>query len=191
MKLIEFKNNLAQRIYLDYIDQCKSVIRVLSDDDQEECLMEVNSYIYEYLQDNPDKDEILALKTILERIGSPAITMKEVVAHKKIDQALQSYKLNHLLQALWLNLSNGIAYVLLFIMTLLLLCFPIVILMKVLYPHKTGLFVGKGIFFMGMVDLDGSQQELLGQWFIPVVCLLGLVLYFVILVLLRFVRNKK
>lgn len=191
MKLIEFKNTNAQRIYTDYINRSKRVIRILSNEDQEDCLMEINSYIFEYIQNHQNEDETSALLNILERLGSPEITLKEVVAAKKIDQAVKTFNLKHLIEALFLNLRNGLVYIVLFVLTLLLVCFPILIVMEILYPEETGLFVGEKTFFFGMTDPKSGIQEVLGSAFIPVVILLGVGFYFLIVFLLKLVKNKK
>jgi len=72
MKAIEFKNPASQRVYNNYINRCKRVVQILSKEDQEECLMEVNSYIYEYITDHRE-DEMTALLNILDRLGDPEI----------------------------------------------------------------------------------------------------------------------
>jgi uncharacterized membrane protein len=191
MKAITFKHDTSQRIYNDYIGRCRRVISILSATDQEDCLMEVNSYIHEYIQNHQEDNETTALLNILDRLGSPETTLKEVVAAKKIDQAVKTFNLKHLVQALLLNLRNGIVYIILFLMTIFLISFPIAIVMELLYPKKTGLFVGKGHFFLGMIDEKLNVPEVLGNWFIPVIILAGLIFYFIIIFLLRIVKNKK
>lgn len=191
MKPIEFKNQASQRVYNDYMNRCRRVINILSDEDQKECLMEVNSYIYEYVNNHQHEEELTALLNIIERLGPPEITLKEVVADKKINQAVRTFNLKHLIQALLLNLRNGIAYIILFIMTLTLICFPVVIIMEIINPVKTGLWVGKGHFAFGQVFPQAGVNEVLGNFFIPVVILLGILLYFLIIFLLKLVKSKK
>ncbi|MFD2523176.1 DUF1700 domain-containing protein [Emticicia soli] len=191
MKPIEFKNQASQRVYNDYMNRCKRVIKILSDSDQQECLMEVNSYIYEYVNNHQHEEELTALLNIIERLGAPEVTLKEVVASKKINQAVRTFNLKHLIQALSLNLRNGIAYIILFIMTLTLLCFPVVIIMEILNPVKTGLWVGKGHFVFGQVLPQAGVNEVLGNFFIPVVIVLGILLYLLIIFLLKLVKSKK
>ncbi|AFK01920.1 hypothetical protein Emtol_0768 [Emticicia oligotrophica DSM 17448] len=191
MKLIEFKNTNAQRIYTDYINRSKRVTKILSNEDQEDCLMELNSYIYEYIQNHQNEDETTALLNIIERLGSPEITLKEVVAAKKIDQAVRTFNLKHLIQALFLNLRNGLVYIVLFILTIMLASFPILIVLELLHPIETGLFIGKRKFFFGIANPNAGFYEVLGNTFIPVVILLGVAFYFLIIFLLKLVKNKK
>ncbi len=191
MKRISFHNTAAQRIYDDYIMRCQRILRTLPASDQEECLMETNSYIYEYMQQHQQEDETNALLNILERLGSPDTTLKEVVAAKKIDQAVKTFNLKHLIQALLLNLRNGFVYVILLMMTILLISFPITIVFKLFYPAQTGLYVGNGDFFIGVDDDQHDTTEVLGNWFIPVISVIGLMSYFIIIFLLKIVKNKK
>jgi uncharacterized membrane protein len=191
MKLIEFKNTDTQRIYNDYINRSKRAVKILSDEDQEDCLMEINSYIYEYIQNNPQEQELTAMLNILERLGDPEITLKEVVATKKIDQAVRTFNIKHLMQALLLNLRNGVVYIILFLMVLFGVCFPILIVLKLIYPEKTGLYVGEHTFFFGITTPKEGVSEILGNWFIPVVILLSVIFYFIIIFLLKLVKTKK
>ena len=181
MKLIEFKNTDTQRIYNDYISRCRRAVRILSVADQEDCLMEINSYIYEYIQNNPQKKELSAMLDILERLGNPEITLKEVVAAKKIDQAVKTFNIKHLIEALLLNLRNGTIYIILFIMALFGASFPILIVLKLIFPAQTGLNVGNGTFYFGIIPKRAGVSEVLGDWFIPVVILLGVLFYFIII----------
>jgi apolipoprotein N-acyltransferase len=63
--------------------------------------------------------------------------------------------------------------------------------MKMLYPAKTGLFIGNGSFLFGTFWQQPQQSEVLGNAFIPVVALLGLGFYFLVIFLLKLVRNNK
>lgn len=191
MKLIEFKNIDTQRVYNDYINRSKRAVKILSAEDQEDCLMEINSYIYEYIQNNPQEKELTAMLNILERLGDPEITLKEVVAAKKIDQAVRTFNVKHLMQALLLNLKNGVVYVILFIMALLGACFPILIVLKLIFPELTGLYVGNHTLFFGITPKRHGVSEVLGNWFIPSVILLGVLFYFIIIFLLKLIKNKK
>ena len=191
MKLIEFIDAATQRVYQNYINRCIRVVKILSSEDQEDCMMEVNSYIYEYIQNQKNEAEMTSLLNILERMGDPEITLKEVVAGKKIDQAIKTFNLKYLVQALFLNLKNGVVYVILAFMTLLLVSFPILIVMEILYPNEMGLHIGERTFFFGITTQKESISEVLGNGFIPVVIVLGIAFYFIIIFLLKLIKNKK
>jgi uncharacterized membrane protein len=190
MKVIEFKNPASQRVYNSYIERCKRVVRLLSQQDQTECLMEVNSYIYEYINDQSG-DEMTALLNILDRLGDPEITLKEVVATKKIDQAIKTFNIKYLLQAIFLNIRNGAAYILLAFMTVMLVTFPVLIVMKLINPAQTGIWVGPGTFFFGTTESTDKFHEISGHFFIPIVIILGVLLYLLIIYILKAIRKKK
>jgi uncharacterized membrane protein len=191
MKAIEFKDPACQRVYNSYIERCKRVVKILSVQDQEECLMEVNSYIYEYINDHHE-DEMTGLLNILDRLGDPEITLREVVASKKIDQAIKTYNIKYLFQALFLNLRNGAAYILLAFMTVLLVTFPVLIVMKLIAPSKTGIWVGPHTFFLGIIsNKPDGIREIAGNYFIPIVIVLSILLYLLIITILKALRKKK
>ena len=187
MKSLQLDNNSSQRIYDDYIVRCKKSLRILSEEDREDCLLEINSYIYEYLDDNKlnGKDEIENLLNILDRIGIPEETFKELIASKKIIQAVYTYNPKVLIQALILNIQNGFIYIILSILFLFLTTFQILIILKLIKPDSVGLYVGFQTFFFGFIDSDKNLTEVLGNWFIPTSIIISLVLYFLILFVLQ------
>jgi uncharacterized membrane protein len=204
MNTLSFKNNSAQRIYNDYIKRCKNATRILSKGDQEDCLLEINSHIYEYLSANHTGDELESLLNILERLGPPEEILKEIVATKKIGEATRTFNPKHLIQALLLNISNGIIYIILFILFLFELCFPVLIVLKIIYPDRTGFFIGNDGNFLfgyhtksisggigaGNYNMDSSTEQL-GNWFIPVTIIIALLVYTGIILLLKSIKKIK
>jgi uncharacterized membrane protein len=191
MKRIEFKEEAAERIYSDYLRRSERSLKRLSEKDRNEILMEINSHIFEYLQDHSKEDELSALLNVIERLGAPEETLREQIASRKIDQAIQTYNLKHLLQALVLNIGNGIIYILLSILTLITACFPILVLLKLIFPAKTGYFRGPDYNNFGYISDADKSHELLGNWFIPIMIILGAFFYFLVFLLLKLVRTKK
>jgi hypothetical protein len=187
MKLLQLENSSAQRIYDDYIVRCKKSLRILSKEDEEDCLLEINSYIYEYLDANKEngKDIVENLLNILERIGTPEETFKELIASKKLRQAVKTFNPKVLMQALFLNIQSGFIYILLSILYLILTAFPILIILKLVKPQNTGLYVGFNSFFFGFTDSRNDVTEVLGNWFIPTSIISAIVLYFLILFILQ------
>jgi HAAS domain-containing protein len=204
MKAISFDNQSAQRVYNDYIQRCRRATSILSVKDREDVLLEINSHIYEYLSANGTKDEMETLLNVLERLGAPEETLKEIVASKKIGQATLTFNPKHLIQALALNLTNGVIYIVLFVLFLFEIAFPVLIVMKIMYPDRVGLYTkGNGGFLYGYVSQAGSggisvgfsnhaeRTEILGSWFIPVTLLVGLLIYTGIILLLKIVKKNK
>jgi uncharacterized membrane protein len=191
MKLIEFNSPDARHIYEDYIKRSKKQVAVLSEAEQEECLMEINSHIYEALQSEGGDNEVENLRNILKRLGMPEEIFPDIVAEIKINQAIKTYNPKHLVHALLLNIRRGFIYVLLSILTLFLATFPILLIMKLILPQHTGLFIGDGSVSFGVFRNHEGMKEILGYWFIPIVVLLFTLLYFLIFLLLKQTKRIK
>ncbi len=189
MKAIQFTDRNTQRIYNDYIDRCKRSIHILSEKDKEDCLLEINSHIYEFLEANTAKNELENLLNILERLGAPEETLKEVVALKKTKEAIRTLHPKHLAQSIFLNIRNGIFYIILSLLAVLVLLSPVLIILKIIYPKNTGCFYGENYFFFGYASNISTVNEVLGNWFIPVIATMGTSLYFLIIFLLK-QKNK-
>jgi hypothetical protein len=204
MKAIPFDNPSAQRVYNDYIQRCRRVTTILSEKDREEVLLEINSHIYEYLCANTTTDQMEALLNVLERLGAPEETLKEIVATKKIGQATRTFNPKHLIQALALNLTNGVIYIVISVLFLFEITFPTLIVLKLIYPGRVGLYTyPNGSFLFGYHNkaLRGgigvgsfnpaNGTEILGAWFIPVSLLLAGLIYIGIILLLKAVKKIK
>ncbi|MDP9041403.1 MAG: hypothetical protein M3N30_05435 [Bacteroidota bacterium] len=192
MKLISFRDASAQRVYNNYIQRCKKAVSILPDKDQEECLLEINSHIYEFLADHPSENEMKELLDVLDRLGPPEETLKNIVAAKKIEQATRTFNPKHLLQALVLNISNGIIYFILLVLYLLLLCFPILGILKFIRPGHVGYFISdNGRFWFGYVATVEHSKELLGYWFIPIIMVATGIIYIAIILILAILRKIK
>jgi len=187
MKSLQLENKSAQRIYNDYIARCSKSLKILSAADKEECLLEINSYIYEYLEANNKngKDEIENLLNILDRLGIPEETFKELIASKKMNQAVRTFNPKVLVQALFLNIGNGFIYILLSFLFLIEVCFVALIVLKLIYPRRVGLFIGSHSFVIGYSNPQAIETELLGNWFIPAAMIATAVLYFFSLFILK------
>lgn len=190
MKALQFTNSNAQRVYSDYINRCRKAVRILSVTDQEDCLMEINSHIHEYLVNNKNEDETADLLTILERLGNPDETLKEVVAVKKTRQAVKSLNPKHVVESLALNIKNGVFYILLSLLFLLSGLFFLLAILKVVFYKNVGCYIGDGAFYFGFSDGKPGVREVLGHWFIPVAISAGLILYYLIILLLK-IKNKQ
>jgi hypothetical protein len=204
MKAIPFDNPSAQRVYNDYIQRCRRVTAILSARDREDVLLEINSHIYEYLCANNATDQMEALLNVLERLGAPEETLKEIVATRKIGEATRTFNPKHLIQALALNLTNGVIYIIISALFLFEITFPTLIVLKLIYPNRVGLFTyDNGSFLLGYHNkaLSGgigigsfnhaNGTEILGAWFIPVSLLLAALIYIGIILLLKAVKKIK
>jgi len=198
MKNIEFKESASRRVYHDYISRIKKTTNSLSTSDQKDVLLEFNSHIYEALLRNQNRNEIDQLLDVLDRLGIPEEVLKPLVADKKLEQATTTFNPLHVARALILNITNGITYIIFFVLYLMLFGFVYLIYAKIVHPDEVGLFFKNDSFMVlgrtGQENLSGSEiTELLGNWFIPVMLVSILVFYLVITLLLRLKRkiNKK
>lgn len=196
MKLIQFEDPTAQKLYNNYIGQAKKATKVLSSTDQEDILMELNSHIYEAIQrDGTEHSEIEVLVNIIDQLGAPTEILKPLIADKKMDQATKTFNPIHIAKALVLNITNGITYVIFALLYLSLFMGLFLIGAKILDPQGVGLFFRSDKFFVlgRNPDLlaDPAIEEMLGHWFIPTIALFTITLYFLITLLLKFKNQLK
>ncbi|GAO44435.1 hypothetical protein FPE01S_03_04720 [Flavihumibacter petaseus NBRC 106054] len=188
-KKLQFKISDAQRIYENYLKQIKSATKKLPREDQQDILMELNSHIYESMaKKNPETGEVTNLLTVLDRIGVPDEVLKPLVAERKLNQAIRTFNPVHVIQALMLNLSYGITYIIFFISYLFIAAFSFLAVAKLFYPSSVGFYYKKGeIFRYGVFASNDNLQafEVLGNWFIPVTVLFAFVFYFIITIFLK------
>jgi hypothetical protein len=192
MKRIVFINPTAQKIYDDYFARVSRCISILNDDDQLEVLMELNSHIYEATHMAPPAIEVDTLVNTLEKLGAPEVVLQPAVAYKKIQQAGRSFNPVHIFQALYLNISNGVGFLVMGVIYLLTFAFGSLAVIKVISPVHTGLFLKGGQFFaFGYThDLPPGLIELLGDWFIVAVLVLMGIFYFLNTLLFRLLKKK-
>ncbi len=193
MKNIEFKDKSAQQIYDNYIRRIRRTIAVLSEDDKQDVLMEFNSHIYEGILNDNNNKEVEKLLKITQDLGDPELVLKPLVAEKKLNQATRTFNPKHIFQAILLNIKNGFVYSIFAILYILLFGFGVLMVLKIMYPDHTGLFLKDGKFeVLGMLETDdNSITEVLGNWFIPTVFFSALVSYFLLTILLRTAKKKK
>jgi uncharacterized membrane protein len=191
MKRITFKNATAQKIYDDYFKRANRCISMLSANDQLDMLMELNSHIYEATHEVTAENEIDVLVDTLQKLGDPEEILKPAVAYHKAQQAGRTFNPKHIIQALSLNIFNGVAYVIIAIVYLLILASGSLIVLKLIYPSHTGLFAGSGRFFFGYsTQTQAGTNELLGSWFIITMVGLMLLFYFLNTLLFRLLKKK-
>ncbi|MDR1056134.1 MAG: hypothetical protein LBL90_10040 [Prevotellaceae bacterium] len=187
MKNIEFSDKNATSLYDKYIRDVKEIIRILSKEDQNDILMEINSHIYESMQRNITDSEIDRIVETLDKLGNPRDSLSALIADRKLFQATKTFCPTHVVKALSLNISNGFIYVIFCILYLFLFGFIFLIFVKILYPHNTGLFIGEDEAHFGFIAniTDNTSLEILGDWFIPVNIVVMVFTYLLITLLLK------
>jgi len=189
MKQLEFKQQAAQRIYDDYIKRINRTIASLSRADQQDIQLEFNSHIYESMQGSTSESEIDSLLDVLQKLGAPEEVLIQLVADKKLEQATRTFNPAHIFKALALNISNGVSYTIFIILYLILGVGVFSVGAKIFYPEKVGFYVYEKGWSIGIGENTGT--EVLGNWFIPVMLGVLLVLYILTTLMLRLIRTLK
>jgi HAAS len=189
MKQLEFKQEAAQRIYDDYIKRINRTVATLSNADQQDIQLEFNSHIYESMQGSNKESEIDSLLDVLQKLGAPEEVLTQLVADKKLEQATKTFNPAHIFKALALNISNGISYTIFALLYLILGIGVFSVGAKIFYPDKVGFYVYEKGWSIGIGENSGT--EVLGNWFIPVMLSVLLVLYILTTLMLRLIRKLK
>jgi uncharacterized membrane protein len=190
MNKIVFKDNSAQKIYEDYFKRINKNATLLSKEDKEDLMMEFNSHIYEGMQNVNNSNEVATLLLLIDQLGAPEEVIKPLVAEKKLNQAKKTFNPVHVFTALFLNVKGVIAYIVLGLLSFLFLGLIITIFTKIIYPNQTGLFFKEGKYmFFGYTKLPNIGNEILGNFYIPVVLLIVTIFYFIITLLLRLIKK--
>jgi uncharacterized membrane protein len=193
---IKFNQAASKRVYEDYMKRVRKATHSLSKETQEDIYMEFNSHIFEAMQQKDNAHEIDTLLDILEKLGAPEEVLKPLVADKKLEQATTTFNPVHIFKALALNFTNGISYIIFFVLYLLLFGFVFLIFAKMIHPAEVGLFY-KDTRFMVLGLTQGTREsgvtEVLGNWFIPVMLFAIVLFYMLITLILKFKKriNKK
>lgn len=185
---IKFSQEASKRVYNDYMKRVKKATSSLSKQNQDDIYMEFNSHIFEAIQQKSGINEIDLLLDILEKLGIPEEVLKPFVADKKLEQATKTFNPIHVFKALVLNFTNGISYIIFFILYLFLFGFVFLIGAKIVNPAEVGLYSKDASFFVLGISSEAKQSgvsELLGNWFIPVMLILTVAFYFLITLLLK------
>ncbi len=195
MKPIKFKQNAAQKIYTDYLKRIRQTTKTLPAKDSDEILMEWNSHIYEGTKDTTTENEVENLLVILDKLGSPEEVLKPLIATKKIQQATKTFNPIHLIQALALNITNGVSYLIFSFLYFFLFSGVFLIFAKIFNPNVGLYYKGNEFKVLGLIKNIENKEltEVLGNWFIPLILLSIVVLYVVITLLLKlklFIKNK-
>lgn len=189
-KEIQFTDRNVQRVYKNYINSVKNATKTLSQSDRNEVLMEFNSHIYESLKNNDNTSELDNLLNAIEKLGAPEEVLKPLIADKLLEKATKSFNPIDVFKALALNIGNGISYIIFAFLYFCLLGFIFLIFAKIKNGDKLGMYVKDGEFqAIGMLSNSTDYQEVLGNWFIPVMLLSTVVLYFFITLLLKLKKS--
>lgn len=158
--------------------------------------MEFNSHIYEGTINTDTPNEVDNLLAVLDKLGIPEEVLKPLVADKKLQQATKTFNPIHLIQALALNITNGISYVIFSLLYLFIFSGIFLIIAKVFNPNVGMYYKGNEFRVLGLIkNIEHSElKEVLGYWFIPAMLIAIIILYITTTLLLklkRFINHKK
>jgi len=196
MKHIKFNKNASQKIYNDYLKRIELTTKTLPKVDRNEILMEFNSHIYEGTINTDITNEVDNLMAVLDKLGIPEEVLKPLVADKKLQQATKTFNPIHLIQALALNITNGISYVIFSLLYLFIFSGIFLIIAKIFNPNVGMYYKGNEFRVLGFIkNIEHSElKEILGYWFIPAMFIAIIILYVATTLLLklkRFINHKK
>lgn len=193
-KEIQFSDSNAQRVYKNYINSIKNVTKPLKQSDRNEVLMEFNSHIYESLQNKVNISELDTLLNSIDKLGAPEEVLKPLIADKLLERATKSFNPIDIFRALALNITNGISYIIFALLYLCLGGFFFLIFAKITNGDNVGWFVQNGKFrAIGIISNPSNYEEILSNWFIPVMIISTIILYLGITLLLKIkkiINNK-
>jgi hypothetical protein len=194
MKRSDFDSIKAYKIYADYIEQVNGIISILHKDDILDIINEIDSHIYEsFIYNRAIVSEEERIKTVIRNLGEPQSYLKPVIAERQLKQAINRYDIFGIFKGIWATLLTGGQYVIALVMYLLILSCGFLVIAKIFYPHKTGLFVEDGNFVgLGYLSqINAEAIELLGYWLIPVLIVSCVIFYFFMtFILKKIVRIK-
>ena len=183
---IPFVDQNAQRVYENYINNLQATLKPLNNNQIEDVMMEFNSHIYEHIQHNKETPELNNLLDAIDKLGPLQIVLKPLIADKLLEKATKSFNPIDVFKALILNFTNGVSYIIFFILYLSLGSFVFLIIAK-LFDNSVGMYYKKNEYAVLGIRSDlPESSELAGNWFIPIMLLAIIILYFLITLLLKF-----
>lgn len=189
---IKFAQVATERVYKNYMSRVRKATEPLTAQNQDDIYMEINSHIFEGLNKRKAENEIDVLLDLLEKLGNPEEVLKPLVADKKLDQAMRTFNPVHIFKALILNFTNGVSYIIFFILYVMLFGFVFMIFAKIFNPSEIGMYYKNNSFLvLGMSNNSDRTAitEVLGNWFIPVMLLSIVLFYLLITLLLKFKKS--
>ena len=190
MNTIKFMDAGAQEIYDSYLKKVFHVMAGMDASFKDNMLMEINSHIYEGINQLEEGTELEKLKLLLQGLGEPRDYLKAMVVANASRKGLL-YQFRPFYKGFFRVSTYSFKYVSFFAVYLLLFLMAFVFVAKIFVPSQTGLFFkGNEPVAFGFVRDIGHTREVLQGWFFPVIMGLWLLLYLLLGELLKVVRNS-
>jgi len=191
MEKIKFDDGHARKIYTDYLNGVSSALDKTDKPFRESILMEVNSHIFEAVSTG-NASEAENIRRAISELGRPEDYLKDLVAEKRLDEALKAYNPIGILKHIYYFGKSSLKYSAYFVVYLFILAMPFLFFAKLFFPESTGLFYrGDKIVGFGFWRDTEGLTEVLHLWFYPAVILMMALLYFAFTAVLRKQRSSR
>lgn len=192
---IKFQQRTAQGVYDGYINRIEEIVEPLPREEQLDILMEMNSHIYEGMQNSYEENELDCLLQKIKDFGNLELILQPIVAERKLALATKPSNSTHLFKAIALHIQNGIFFLFMSICYMGLTGFGIALIAKLISPEQIGMYYKPGEYFvLAGVPADHVNQieyELLGDWYISVMILVMFSFYVLSTFIIRFEKFIK
>jgi uncharacterized membrane protein len=189
MQKIVFTDTTAQDLYINYLSSAENALAGLDGKDRNEILMEINSHIFEGFDSSGEGSETRRLLSVITELGDPYVYLKPVITEKKLNEAVKTFNPKKVLTVVYQKSKKSLAYTVFFLLYLFIIATASLLLFKIAFPAKTGLFYsGDKITGFGFLPNISGSTEVLHAWFYPIIVLAVLLMYLFTTLLLKFYR---
>jgi len=192
-----FKTGVTQKIWNQYAERLRYLLRKLETNEKDELLLEIQSHLLESFRQNPAESEEERLLDAIHRLGEPEIFLKPMIADTYMDRASRTLSPRDVFKGLYFTFLSGFKKSLISLTLGLGYAFVVVFLvlaiLKPFFPDHIGLLLfNDGTMTAGMaLDTTGVKVDYLGYWFIPIAIGLSSLIYIGLTRWLRMIRRTK
>lgn len=176
----EFSDPAAQRLWADYIGEVDRMVALIGPE-AAELSDDLRAHLADSFASDTTGTEIERLRRAINRLGQPSEFLRPMLADELLQRGTQSYNPSLISRGLYHTIRGGsrraftaIAFAAGYIA---LAIFAAMTLLKPFFGDHVGLIRGpNGSLTFGLVS-DGSGEELLGLWSIPLTLAVCAMLY--------------
>lgn len=192
---IKFNQRTAQGVYDGYMKRIEEIVQPLPRAEQLDILMEMNSHIYEGMQNSSIENELDCLLSKIKDFGNLELMLQPIVAERKLAHATKNSSPVHLVKSIILNIQSSIFFTLISICCMGLGFLGVATIAKLISPNQIGMFYKPGEYFVlaGVPgdDVNQLEYELLGNWYVSVMILMMFTFFVLITLILRLEKYLK
>lgn len=176
----EFRDPAAAGLWEDYVGQVDRMVALIGPE-AAELSGDLRAHLADSYASDPTGTEIERLRRAIDRLGQPSEFLRPMLAEELLERGAQSYNPSLISRGLYHTIRSGsrraftaIAFAAGYIA---LAIFAAMTLLKPFFGDHVGLIRGpNGSLTFGVVS-DGSGEELLGLWSIPLTLALCALIY--------------